>query len=173
MTVLILLLAAWLIFRGCGALGVYAFATWHDSARYALALMFVFTAIAHFNRVRHDLVKMVPAFLPRPLAVIYATGALELLGAAGLLLPHTERLSALCLILLLIAMFPANIKAAREGLTLHGKPATVLWLRVPMQIFFIALLWWSTRDNCAAQRGKLRTDDHFVGRVGQLKSHAV
>jgi uncharacterized membrane protein len=145
MTVLILLLAAWLIFRGVGALGLHAFATWHDSARYAMALMFVFTGIAHFNRVRHDLVKMVPAFMPRPLAVIYLTGALELLGAAGLLVPSMERLAALCLILLLIAMFPANVKAAREKLTLRGNPATALWLRAPMQIFFIALLWWSTR----------------------------
>jgi hypothetical protein len=36
------------------------------------------------------------------------------------------------------------VKAARDRLTLRGKPATGLWLRAPMQVFFIGLLWWST-----------------------------
>ncbi len=36
-------------------------------------------------------------------------------------------------------MFPANVRAARTGVTLHGKPATALWLRAPMQFLFIVL----------------------------------
>jgi hypothetical protein len=42
-------------------------------------------------------------------------------------------------------MFIANVSAAQRGVTLRGKPPTPLWLRAPMQILFIALLWWSTR----------------------------
>jgi hypothetical protein len=42
-------------------------------------------------------------------------------------------------------MFIANFNAAQKGVTLRGKPPTPLWLRAPMQILFIALLWWSTR----------------------------
>ena len=41
-------------------------------------------------------------------------------------------------------MFIANVNAAVKGMTLRGKPVTALWLRTPMQILFIALLWWST-----------------------------
>jgi hypothetical protein len=57
MAVLIMLFAAWLVFRGVGASGVSTFATWHDSARYALAVMFVFAAIAHFNKMKYDLAR--------------------------------------------------------------------------------------------------------------------
>jgi uncharacterized membrane protein len=88
---------------------------------------------------------MIPAYFPRPVLLVYITGILELLGAVGLLLPEFRRLAGLCLIALLIAMFIANVNAAQKGVTLRGKPATPLWLRIPMQIFFVALLWWSTR----------------------------
>jgi uncharacterized membrane protein len=51
----------------------------------------------------------------------------------------------MCLIALLVAMFPANVNAALKKTTLVGKPATPLWLRIPMQLLLIGLLWWSTR----------------------------
>ena len=143
MATLIILLGSWVLLRGAGALGVTALATWQASACYALAVMFLFAGIAHFNQTRHDLVKMMPSVFPRPMLMIYATGVLELLGVVGLLLPRTRALAGICLIVLLLAMFPANVKAALEGLQLRGKPATALWLRVPMQILFIGLLWWS------------------------------
>jgi len=54
-------------------------------------------------------------------------------------------LAANCLIVLLIGMFLANVNAAKKGVTLRGKPVTPLWLRTPMQVFFVVLLWWSTR----------------------------
>jgi uncharacterized membrane protein len=145
MAVLTVLLGAWLVFRGVGALGVAALATWQHAARYALAVMFVFTAIAHFNRMKHDLVKMVPAIFPRPMLMIYLTGALELAGAAGLLLPRFAPWAAVALIVLLIVLFPANVKAALQAIPLRGKSPTPLWLRAPMQVLFIGLLWWSTR----------------------------
>jgi uncharacterized membrane protein len=145
MLVLILLLASWLILRGIGAAGVHALASWQDSARYALVVMFVFTATAHFNRMKHDLVRMIPAYFPRPLLIVYITGVFELLGAAGLMLPQFRRLAGICLIVLLLGMFVANVNAAQKGVTLRDKPATPLWLRTPMQVLFLALLWWSTR----------------------------
>lgn len=145
MIVLIVLIAAWLILRAIGAVGVAALASWHHSACYALAIMFVFTATAHFNKMRHDLARMIPSFFPKPLLIVYITGVLELLGAVGLLLPRFRSLAGICLILLLIAMFIANVNAVQKGVTLRGKPATPLWLRLPMQIFFIVLLYWSTR----------------------------
>jgi hypothetical protein len=39
-------------------------------------------------------------------------------------------------------MFCANVNAALHNVTLLGKPPTPLWLRTPMQIMFIALIWW-------------------------------
>jgi uncharacterized membrane protein len=145
MVVLIVLLVSWLVLRGIGAAGVYALASWRDSARYALAVMFVFTATTHFNKMKYDLIRMIPKYFPQPLLIVYITGALELLGAAGLLLPEFRRLVGICLIALLIGMFIANVNAAQRGVTLRGKPPTPLWLRSPMQFLFIGLLWWSTQ----------------------------
>jgi len=65
---------------------------------------------------------------------------LELLGAAGLLLPSTARAAAVSLTALLVAMFPANVRAARRKLTIGGKPATRLPLRAFLQVIFIAAL---------------------------------
>ena len=145
MLVLILLLATWLVFRAVGAAGVHVLASWQHSALYALAVMFVFTATAHFNKMKQDLAQMIPSYFPRPLPIVYITGVFELLGAAGLVLPQFRRLAGICLIALLVGMFIANVNAAQRGVTLRGKPPTPLWLRAPMQILLIALLWWSTR----------------------------
>ena len=145
MLVLIVLLVSWVAFRAIGMAGVQALASWHDSARYALAVMFIFTATAHFNKMKHDLARMIPPYFPQPLLIVYITGVLELAGAAGLLLPQFRRLAGTCLIALLVGMFVANLNAAQKGVALRGKPATPLSLRVPMQVFFIALLCWSTR----------------------------
>ena len=98
MLVLIVLLVSWLVFRAVGAAGVHALASWQDSARYALVVMFVFTAMAHFNKMKHDLAQMIPSSFPRPLLLVYVTGVLELLGAAGLVLPQFRRLAGICLI---------------------------------------------------------------------------
>jgi uncharacterized membrane protein len=144
LAVLIVLFASWLILRVIGVFGVAAFATWKHSAVYALAIMFIFTGVAHFNKMKHDLARMIPPLFPQPLLLVYVTGVLEFLGAIGLLLPQFRRLAGICLAIMLVGLFVANINAALKGVTLRGKPATGLWLRTPMQIFFICLLLWST-----------------------------
>ena len=122
-----------------------ALASWQHSALNALAVTYVFTATAHFNKMKHDLAQMIPSYFPRPLLIVYMTGVLELLGAAGLVLPQFRRVAGICLIALLVGMYVANVNAAQKGVTLRGKPPTPLWLRTPMQVVFVALLWWSTR----------------------------
>lgn len=161
MIVLGVFLVAWIVFRVLGRLTVEAWDTGRDSARWALAVMLFFTASAHFNSMRHDLAKMVPDWAPEPMAVIYVTGILEIAGAIGLLLPGTRRLAGLALCALFVAMFAANVKAVREGLTLGGNPATALWLRAPMQLFFIWLAWWT------AGSGRARRESFSQWRTGR------
>jgi uncharacterized membrane protein len=43
---------------------------------------------------------------------------------------------------LLVALFPANVHAARAHLTIASRPATPLLLRLPMQLFWIGALWF-------------------------------
>jgi uncharacterized membrane protein len=143
MAPLVVLIAGTLVSWLLGRLGVELFASWPAAVRGGLALMFLFTAAAHFNSMRHDLARMLPPALPRPMAWIYFTGVCEILGAFGLLYFLTRTLAAAALILFLLTVLPANIHAARVGVTLRGKAVTPLWLRIPMQLLFIALTAWA------------------------------
>ncbi len=106
--------------------------------------MFVFTATAHFADTKHDLMAMIPAPLPGSLWLIYLTGVLEIAGAIGLLIPRFRRIAGICLVILLVAMFPANVNAALNGIPLRGEPPTPLWLRLPIQLLFIGTVWWTS-----------------------------
>ena len=143
MVVLFVLFGSLLLFRALGALGVSHFDSWSASTRFALAAMFLFTSSAHFNKFRYDLARMMPAIPPRPMALVYFTGICEILGAIGILVPQTRSLAGLCLVVFLLAVLPANIKAARKHVTIAGRPATPLRYRIPMQLLFIALLCWT------------------------------
>jgi len=68
------------------------------------------------------------------------TGIAEILGALGLLVPRTAPYAASCLTLLLIAMFPANVRAAREGLTIGGAAVWGVAPRALLQLLFVAWL---------------------------------
>jgi len=142
MVVLVVLFGSLMLYRVLGVAGVPALAAWQASARWALATMFAFTAVAHFTATRRDLIAMVPPWLPKPAPLVTVPGALELAGAAGLLIPPLRPWAAAGLMALLVAMFPTNIYAARQELTIRGRPATSLWLRAPMQLLFLLWTWW-------------------------------
>jgi uncharacterized membrane protein len=116
---------------------------WRDALRIGIAMMFFFTAAAHFASMKTQLAAMIPPPLTGALWVIYVTGVLEAAGAAGLLLKRTRRLAGIGLALLLIGMFPANVYAALAGVPLRGAAASALWWRAPLQMFWLAVLWWS------------------------------
>jgi uncharacterized membrane protein len=145
MLVLIIFIVSIIVFRGLGFTGAPAFASWPADVRDGLAVMLLFTASSHFTPMKEDLIRMAPRWVPRPRAMVFFTGLCELAGAVGLVVPETRRAAGIALILFFIAVLPANIHAARAGVTLRGRPATPLWLRVPMQILFIVLAWWSTQ----------------------------
>lgn len=139
----IVLVVVTLLTRLVGQLGVRALRSWVTSTRVGLAVMLCFTAAAHFNSMRPDLIRMVPPAVPNPELMVTVTGVCEILGAIGLLVPRTRRMAAAALIAFLLAVLPANIHAARAGVTLGGAAATPLVPRVVLQAFFIALVWWT------------------------------
>jgi uncharacterized membrane protein len=145
MIVFAVMLAGILVARLAGWLGFSALDDWHAATRAGLALMFIFTGTAHFTRTRADLVRMVPPTLPYPDALVTLTGVAELAGAVGLVVPLLARSAAYALIVLLVAIFPANIHAARIGHTIGGRPHTRFAVRLPLQVLWIGLLWWSVR----------------------------
>ncbi len=127
------------------------FVGWRDAGRIGLAVMFLFTAASHFSSLKYDLAAMIPPPLTGALWVIYLTGLLEAAGAIGLLVPKLRRPAAWGLVALLVALFPANIYAAVTGVTLGGEAATPLWLRTPLQLFWIATLWATSLRRSANQ----------------------
>ena len=137
---LIVLLGSLAVLRSLGLAGVAPLGNWELPLRISLALMFVLTVSAHWGKGRPDLIRMVPRVFPAPAVIITITGILELLGAAGLVIPGTARAAAICLFLLLIAMFPANIRAAREQLTIMGRPVMGVAARGLVQAIFLAAL---------------------------------
>jgi uncharacterized membrane protein len=116
--------------------------------RVILAVFMVTAGVLHW--VTPDpFVKIVPSFLPYPLALVYISGVFEILGGAGLLIPFVSRAAAWGLIALFIAVFPANINMAVNRIHLDGIPDSpwLLWGRLPLQAVLIAWAWWYTRPS--------------------------
>ena len=143
MAPLIVLVVATLLARLAGQLGAGALRDWAAATRVGLATMLCFTAAAHFNSMRGDLVRMVPPSIPNPELMVTFTGICEILGAIGLLVRRTRRAAAAALLVFFLAVLPANIHAARSGVTLRGQAATPVMPRVALQLLFMGLVWWS------------------------------
>ncbi|GAB2924531.1 DoxX family protein [Streptomyces mayteni] len=127
------LLGGTAVLRLLGLVGVDALDAWQPAVRGGLALMFLVTGLAHFvPPKRGELVAMVPPRLPRAELLVTVTGVLELIGAAGLLVPAVASAAAVALALLMLAMLPANVSAARRGL-----PVTPLPTRIVLHTVFV------------------------------------
>jgi uncharacterized membrane protein len=114
MAVIVTLILGTLGARLVGWLGVDYVDSWPEAVAVGLAAMFVMTGVAHFvNPLRRDMIAIVPPRLPAPGLLVTITGVLELVGAAGLLYPPTRIAAAVCLFVLMLVMFPANIYASR------------------------------------------------------------
>lgn len=84
---------------------------------------------------------MVPVSLPRADLIVTVTGWLEIIGAILIVIPTASKAATIFLTIMLIAMFPANIRASREKLPLARKEAILLKARtlVPI-VFFVAVV---------------------------------
>jgi uncharacterized membrane protein len=114
--------------------------SWRDAIRGGFGVMFLFTAASHFSDLKHDLAAMIPPPFTGELWVIYVTGVLQIAGAIGLMTSRTRRWAAWGLAAMLVGLFPANVYAAITGVTLGNSSVTPLWIRTPLQLFWIALL---------------------------------
>lgn len=115
--------------------------------RAALALLMVTAGVGHFL-APEGFVPMVPPYLPGALALVLISGFFEILGGVGLLVPRFRRAAAWGLVLLYIAVLPANLHVALHPMPLFGVQMSplALWLRLPFQLVFIAWALWSTSE---------------------------
>src|SRR5271168_3793802 len=105
--------------------------------RVIVVLPLLVSGLAHFTRTAM-FASIIPPFFPYRPALVLISGAMELAGAIGLLLPIFARAASACLAVLMIAIFPANVYAANQtvgGMHMPGVP-----MRTAMQVLYIVLL---------------------------------
>jgi len=116
------------------------------AALWFLAVGMTSMGVFHFARPQ-TFVRIVPRYLPAPLALVYISGFFEILGGIGLLIPETRSWAAWGLIALYIAVFPANIYMLTDNVSFNPDkpiPRWALWARLPFQFVFIAWAYWFT-----------------------------
>ncbi len=111
-------------------------------SRYLLAAFFIIAGANHF-RDPATYLSMMPPWLPCSEVLNLISGAAEIAGGIGILVPRTRNAAAAGLILLLVAVFPANIHIALNGWPGMDIPRWVLWLRLPFQLLFIGWVLFS------------------------------
>ena len=129
-------------------LGVSSLESFKKCERIGTGMTFIFTGISHF--VAPDtFMKLMPPPIPEPLLMIYVSGFFEILGGIGLIVSRTKRFAGYGLILLLLAVFPANVYVARENVQLGGlmNYSFYQWFRLPLQFVLIFWVWWTSREN--------------------------
>ena len=109
---------------------------------YLIALLFGAAGTAHFVRPA-AFVRIVPPYLPAPRTLVYVSGVAELLGALGVLVPRLRGYAGWGLILLLVAVFPANVHMALHPTDFGRIPAWALYLRLPLQVVLIGWIYWA------------------------------
>ena len=115
-------------------------------SKYILAALFVLAGINHFVMTEFYL-RIMPPYLPAPLFLIYLSGFLETGFGIALLIPQYSRRAAWGIILLLIAVFPANIYMAMNPNVFPDINPLGLYLRLPLQFVLIAWAFWHTRND--------------------------
>ncbi len=116
-----------------------------ETHRYIICGLFLVTGILHFIKPQM-FVKIMPNYIPWHLGMVYISGAAEILGGLGILIDKTQLWAGWGLILLLIAVFPANINMAFESIQKSGFTSLfslVTVARLPLQFVLIYWVYWA------------------------------
>jgi uncharacterized membrane protein len=105
-------------------------------------LWFFLGCVPHFKATAMEM-SIMPPYIPYPREMVLISGVFELLGAIGILIPRTRRAAGVGLLLLTIAVTPANVFMLQHA-ERYGWPMWLLIFRLPFQVFLLWLIWWST-----------------------------
>jgi uncharacterized membrane protein len=112
---------------------------------YIIGIVFISIGIYHFVNPGFFL-RIMPDYIPNHKAMVFWSGVAEVLGGIGILIPFTKTYAAWGLILLLIAVFPANIDMFLKAYQKQGW-SLYTWLtllRLPLQFVLIYWVYWAT-----------------------------
>lgn len=106
---------------------------------YVMGIFYIFAGLYHFINAEFYK-KMIQNFLPYPLEIIYLSGLIEILLGIAVCISQTRSIASIGIIMLLVAVFPANINMALHPEMWHYSP-TMLYLRLPLQGLLIYWAW--------------------------------
>lgn len=111
-----------------------------------MGLSYIAVGIMHFINPDFFL-NIMPPYLPWHLGLVYLSGVCEIFLGGLLFIPKYRFYAGWGLILLLIAVFPANIylaqsETAQQALEISQEAAII---RMPFQLVMIALAYWHTK----------------------------
>ena len=107
--------------------------------RAVMGCLYVAAGVLHFVATRRY-VAIMPDYLPAHRALVLVSGAAEIAGGVGVLIPRTQRAAAWGLVVLLVAVMPANVWMVQHPERFPGIPLWAMWVRLPLQL---PLMWWA------------------------------
>lgn len=113
---------------------------WQQILRLIAAIFFILAGANHFRSPTFYEQIVPPGFGP-PALMVMISGAAEIAGGIGLLIPSLRKFAGWGLVALLIAVFPANVYMAMEPQRFARFPQWILWTRLPLQFVLIAWVW--------------------------------
>ncbi len=109
-----------------------------------MSLFYIVAGINHF--INPDwFVRIVPPILPFKAVLVYVSGVFEIVLGSLLIFPKTRFIAGWGLILLLLAVYPANIYVALSNGKAMNITPMMAWGRLPFQFVFIGLAYWHSR----------------------------
>ena len=109
-----------------------------------MGIFYISIGISHFTSPIWY-VQIVPPYLPYELELVYISGLFEILFGGMLLFKKTRFLAGWGLILLLIAVYPANIYLAQTNGAAMNTTPLIAWGRLPVQFIFVGLAYWHSK----------------------------
>lgn len=116
-----------------------------DVHRYLIGAVFILAGLLHFLKPAFY-IKIMPDYIPWHKAMVYLSGVAELAGGIGMFLPAVRFEAAIGLILLLLAVFPANIDMAVKAVRKRGWISIfsmLMILRLPLQFALMYWVYWA------------------------------
>ncbi|MEO8664271.1 MAG: DoxX family membrane protein [Ignavibacteria bacterium] len=106
---------------------------------YAMSLFYIAAGINHFINTSFY-VAIIPFYLPFHTELVYISGLCEIVLGILLIPQFTRRASAWLIIILLIAIFPANVEMMLDYYHIDDPLYWLTVLRLPLQL---VLIWWA------------------------------